>query len=82
MQPLVQPQMQRPAALGPDRSIVTAAGGIVAIGGPTQVEKLPAETGGPFLILFNFHPFWTFFLSLVPSSLSSLWFTNELCGFF
>ena len=40
-----QPQTQRPTTLGPDRSIITAAGGIAAIGGPSQVEKLPADTG-------------------------------------
>ena len=40
-----QPQTQRSATLGPDRSIITAAGGITAIGGPSQVEKLPADTG-------------------------------------
>ena len=36
---------QRSTTLGPDRSIITAAGGIAAIGGPSQVEKLPADTG-------------------------------------
>ena len=40
-----QPQTQRSTALGPDRSIISAAGGIAAIGGPAQVEKLPADTG-------------------------------------
>ena len=40
-----QPQTQRSTTLGPDRSIITAAGGIAAIGGPSQVEKLPADTG-------------------------------------
>jgi chromatin structure-remodeling complex subunit RSC1/2 len=30
---------------GPDRSVVSAAGGVAAIGGPAQVEKLPSETG-------------------------------------
>jgi hypothetical protein len=50
-QPYVQqPQQkmvnqQRSTTLGPDRSIITAAGGITAIGGPSQVEKLPADTG-------------------------------------
>jgi chromatin structure-remodeling complex subunit RSC1/2 len=34
--------------LGPDRSIITAAGGIAAIGGPSQVEKLPADTAKLF----------------------------------
>ena len=47
-----QPQTQRSTTLGPDRSIITAAGGIAAIGGPSQVEKLPADTGKFF--------FWTF----------------------
>ena len=42
-QPVVnQGQIQRP--LGPDRSIITAAGGLAAIGGASQVEKLPPET--------------------------------------
>ena len=40
-----QTQTQRSTTLGPDRSIITAAGGIAAIGGSSQVEKLPAETG-------------------------------------
>jgi chromatin structure-remodeling complex subunit RSC1/2 len=40
-----QPQTQRSTTLGPDRSIITAAGGIAAIGGPSQVDKLPADTG-------------------------------------
>jgi len=40
-----QPQTQRPTTLGPDRSVIAAAGGLAAIGGPAQVEKLPAETG-------------------------------------
>ena len=48
-------QTQRSTTLGPDRSIITAAGGIAAIGGPSQVEKLPADTGkfsyGPFSLL-------------------------------
>ena len=39
-----QPQTQLSTTLG-DRSIITAAGGIAAIGGPSQVEKLPADTG-------------------------------------
>ncbi len=34
-----------PRATGPDRSVVSAAGGLVAIGGPGQVEKLSPETG-------------------------------------
>jgi chromatin structure-remodeling complex subunit RSC1/2 len=42
---VAQVQSQRSTTLGPDRSIITAAGGIAAIGGPSQVEKLPAETG-------------------------------------
>jgi chromatin structure-remodeling complex subunit RSC1/2 len=40
-----QPQTQRSTTLGPDRSIITAAGGIATIGGPSQAEKLPADTG-------------------------------------
>jgi chromatin structure-remodeling complex subunit RSC1/2 len=53
-QPYVQQQQQqmvsqqRSTTLGPDRSIIAAAGGIAAIGGPAQVEKLPADTGKPF----------------------------------
>ncbi|KAF8798290.1 hypothetical protein BYT27DRAFT_7203401 [Phlegmacium glaucopus] len=45
-----QPQTQRlpTTTLGHDRSVVTAAGGIAAIGGPGQVEKLPAETAKLF----------------------------------
>ena len=39
-----QPQTQRSITLGFDRSI-TAAGGITAIGGPSQVEKPPEDTG-------------------------------------
>ena len=38
-------QPQGSTTLGPDRSIITAAGGIAAIGGPSQVEKLPPDTG-------------------------------------
>ena len=49
-QPIVaQPLTQRSTTLGLDRSVINAAGGIVAIGGPTQMEKLPAETGIVFL---------------------------------
>jgi len=49
-QPYVQqqPQIQRSTTLGSDRSIITAAGGVAAIGGPAQVEKLPAETAKLF----------------------------------
>jgi len=48
-QPIVaQPQTQRSTTLGLDRSVINAAGGIVAIGGPTQMEKLPAETATLF----------------------------------
>ena len=40
----VQPQqVQRPS--GPDRSVITAAGGLAALGGGAHVEKLPPETG-------------------------------------
>lgn len=39
----VQPQqVQRPS--GPDRSVITAAGGLAALGGGAHVEKLPPET--------------------------------------
>lgn len=41
--PVAQQTMQR--TQGPDRSVVSAAGGLNAIGGAAQVEKLPAETG-------------------------------------
>jgi chromatin structure-remodeling complex subunit RSC1/2 len=44
-QPYMQPQTQRPTIIGSDRSVISAAGGIAAIGGPSHVEKLPAETG-------------------------------------
>jgi hypothetical protein len=40
-----RPQTQRSTTLGPDQSIITAAGGIAAVGGPSQVQKLPADTG-------------------------------------
>ena len=40
----IQPYIA-PRASGPDRSVVSAAGGLVAIGGPGQVEKLSPETG-------------------------------------
>ncbi|KAF4623280.1 hypothetical protein D9613_001420 [Agrocybe pediades] len=43
--PQTQPQVGQRSAVGPDRSVVTAAGGLAAIGGPAQVEKLPQETG-------------------------------------
>ncbi|KAF8168499.1 hypothetical protein B0H34DRAFT_779785 [Crassisporium funariophilum] len=33
---------------GPDRSVVSAAGGVAAIGGPSQVEKLSPETAKLF----------------------------------
>ena len=61
MQQLVaQPQVQRSTA---DRSIITAAGGIAAIGGPTQVEKLPAETSRLFLFFLYSGPLTTVFFS-------------------
>jgi chromatin structure-remodeling complex subunit RSC1/2 len=48
-----QQQQQQSPTLGPDRSIITAAGGITAIGGPSQVEKLPADTGKFLMFLFD-----------------------------
>uniref|UniRef100_A0A8H7Y6I3 Uncharacterized protein n=1 Tax=Psilocybe cubensis TaxID=181762 RepID=A0A8H7Y6I3_PSICU len=39
-----QQQQQFSQRIGPDRSVVTAAGGLASIGGPTQVEKLPPDT--------------------------------------
>ena len=42
-----QPAQASSAAKRPDRSMVSAAGGLTAIGGAAQVEKLPAETGEP-----------------------------------
>ena len=48
-----QPQTQRSATLGPDRSIITAAGGITAIGSSSQVEELPADTGKFSLIIMT-----------------------------
>ena len=59
-QQINQPQTQCSATLGPDRSIITAAGGITAIGDPSQAEKLPADNGK-----LSYHLFWT--LSLVLS---------------
>ena len=64
-----QPQTQRSTTLGPDRSIVTAAGGIAAIGGPSQVEKLPADTGKFSLSCFFFRYFWNFNSCSLLSSL-------------
>ena len=68
-----QPQAQRSTTLGPDRSIITAAGGIAAIGGPSQVEKLPAETG-------KFCYRVSFFLNILDlcsfSLLSSRWLVS------
>ena len=50
-----QTQTQRSTTLGPDRSIITAAGGIAAIGGSSQVEKLPADTGKfTYLVSFRY----------------------------
>jgi len=57
--PQVQQPYQQPAApvaarpQGPDRSIISAAGGLHAIGGPGQVEKLPAETGEHSSVYFQ-----------------------------
>ncbi|KDR68767.1 hypothetical protein GALMADRAFT_256616 [Galerina marginata CBS 339.88] len=50
-QPMQAPysqQVSQRTAAGPDRSVVSAAGGLVAIGGPGQVEKLPPETAKLF----------------------------------
>ena len=60
---ITQPQTQRPTIIGSDRSVISAAGGIAAIGGPSHVEKLPAETGR--LSYFS-EPRSFFFISLVP----------------
>jgi hypothetical protein len=48
-----RPQTQRSTTLGPDQSIITAAGGIAAVGGSSQVEKLPADTGKPSYVSFR-----------------------------
>ena len=66
-----QPQTQRSTALGPDRSIISAAGGIAAIGGPAQVEKLPADTGKlsylvSFVNSFRYSRPFLFFLPPIP----------------
>lgn len=45
-----QQPLQVGRVAGPDRSVVAAAGGVAAIGGPAQVEKLPPESG------MFFHP--------------------------
>ncbi|PPQ87841.1 hypothetical protein CVT25_009493 [Psilocybe cyanescens] len=42
--PYVQQQQQIGQRVGPDRSVVMAAGGLASIGGPSQVEKLPPDT--------------------------------------
>jgi len=42
----VQAHSQRP--VGPDRSVVTAAGGLHALGHGAHIEKLPAETAKHF----------------------------------
>ncbi|KIM39044.1 hypothetical protein M413DRAFT_447403 [Hebeloma cylindrosporum] len=39
-----QQPLQVGRVAGPDRSVVSSAGGVAAIGGPAQVEKLPPET--------------------------------------
>ena len=60
-----QPQTQRSATLSPDRSIITAAGGINAIGGPSQVEKLPADTGKlSYRLFLIFDPCFLFVISM------------------
>jgi chromatin structure-remodeling complex subunit RSC1/2 len=38
-----QQQVQHPS--GPDRSVITAAGGLAALGGGACVERLPSESG-------------------------------------
>ncbi|KAF8907675.1 hypothetical protein CPB84DRAFT_1674763 [Gymnopilus junonius] len=43
-----QQQQVSQRAAGPDRSVVSAAGGLTAIGGSGQVEKLPPETAKLF----------------------------------
>ncbi|PPQ69200.1 hypothetical protein CVT26_003640 [Gymnopilus dilepis] len=43
-----QPQVSQQRPTGPDRSVVSAAGGVAAIGGAAQVEKLPPETAKLF----------------------------------
>ncbi|KAF9482362.1 hypothetical protein BDN70DRAFT_436154 [Pholiota conissans] len=43
----IQPYLPQRAS-GPDRSVVSAAGGLAAIGGPAQVEKLAPETAKLF----------------------------------
>ena len=47
-----RPQTQRSTTLTPDQSIITAAGGIAAVGGSSQVEKLPADTGKILYVSF------------------------------
>ena len=81
-QPYVQqqPQIQRSTALGPDRSIITAAGGMAAIGGPAQVEKLPAETGRAFLYIVSYYSSFFFFFVFCP--LLPSFFHTVLCFFF
>jgi chromatin structure-remodeling complex subunit RSC1/2 len=63
MQQQIVTQTQRPTIIGSDRSVISAAGGIAAIGGPSHVEKLPAETGRPS---FFSEPRSFFFFFLVP----------------
>lgn len=49
-QQLQPPQNQRVS--GPDRSIITAAGGLAFLGHSATIEKLPTETGGSRAITF------------------------------
>jgi len=47
-QPLQTPYSQQVSQRAADRSVVSAAGGLVAIGGPGQLEKLSPETAKLF----------------------------------
>ena len=44
-------QAQGPRSGGPDRSVITAAGGLSALGQDARIEKLPTETGMWYLEL-------------------------------
>lgn len=45
------PHLQQPNA--PDRTVITAAGGLSALGQNAHIEKLPAETGMPYFFLLT-----------------------------